>query len=571
MNIDNIERVCGPFPKNFVEPVITDNSYVFENDPNFNALNLYNFFGDGATVNSFSECFYYVNEGWDPLKVTIFDIAINISVIISTVLIIYLFFKSKFFKNFSINNIYLKFKSLISFVSNQFNKASSNKPFLNKLMITLFLIQNIFTFGIVKNKAANLKPFIDEFISLSSNVNFYKSLNFNAGDFIGGNYSVALTSGPISSIGSVIGWNLTNNIVIARIANFYWIHILQILFILLIGKYYKKDIKFLLFSSNLMILLIPWWHGSLYSIGELASLITFVNSMFLFQRARNISILLFSISIIFGKLLNLVPFAGFYIAILLSEKKIKKVFKDFFVFCIPLTIWLLLVNSRYVNGNALIYLQDQFNFIVNHQSSGTEISNDSINLYFFKSTFAGEFLTWNIYDKFRILIVPIIFIVLVLLNKKNITNNIGNLSLPFILAISFSYTWFWFLNSTKWIRYSQHFTILIIFGLFYFLSFKVFQRNIDLVIAISLIALFIENNKYLIWILIILSVLVVYKFKDFANYSRVYLLIFTFLILDYSIKYFQETTVVLNNEIIKECVSELATLGCLDAYQNSGG
>ena len=71
----------------------------------------------------------------------------------------------------------------------------------------------------MRTKAVRLK-FIDEYISLTSNVNFFTSLNFYAGDFIGGNYSVSLTSGPLSSIGAVMGWNITNKLAIARIANF---------------------------------------------------------------------------------------------------------------------------------------------------------------------------------------------------------------------------------------------------------------------------------------------------------------------------------------------------------------
>ena len=73
-----IENICGLFPSNFVPVIISDNSYVFENDPQFDAINLYNFFGQGATVNSFAECFYYVTEGWEPNKLTIIDIVMQI-------------------------------------------------------------------------------------------------------------------------------------------------------------------------------------------------------------------------------------------------------------------------------------------------------------------------------------------------------------------------------------------------------------------------------------------------------------------------------------------------------------
>lgn len=46
--------------------------------------------------------------------------------------------------------------------------------------------------------------FIDEYVSLTSNIKFFKNLDYTAGEFLGGSYSIYLTSGPLSAIGSVI-------------------------------------------------------------------------------------------------------------------------------------------------------------------------------------------------------------------------------------------------------------------------------------------------------------------------------------------------------------------------------
>lgn len=73
------------------------------------------------------------------------------------------------------------------------------------------LFQHFFIFDYVRTKSVSITSFIDEYVVLTSNVNFYKNLDFNAGEFLGGSYSVYLTSGPISAIGSVISWNITNN------------------------------------------------------------------------------------------------------------------------------------------------------------------------------------------------------------------------------------------------------------------------------------------------------------------------------------------------------------------------
>jgi hypothetical protein len=92
------------------------------------------------------------------------------------------------------------------------------------------LIQNIYIYDYVKTRATKLNPFVDEYISITSNVEFFKNFDFNAGSAWGGSYSVYLTSGPISAVGSVFGWNLSNNFDIARVSNFYWIYLLQLIF-----------------------------------------------------------------------------------------------------------------------------------------------------------------------------------------------------------------------------------------------------------------------------------------------------------------------------------------------------
>ena len=74
MSTTKIESICGITPKDFNKQEIIGSSYIFEVDPNFTPINLYNFWGDAATVNSFSECLHYVNGGFQPTITTIYDI-----------------------------------------------------------------------------------------------------------------------------------------------------------------------------------------------------------------------------------------------------------------------------------------------------------------------------------------------------------------------------------------------------------------------------------------------------------------------------------------------------------------
>jgi len=75
-----------------------------------------------------------------------------------------------------------------------------------------FVFQLIILYEYIKTKSLRIPRFIDEYITLTSNVNFYRSFDFDAGLWLGGNYSVAITTGPIAAVGSVIGWNLTNSL-----------------------------------------------------------------------------------------------------------------------------------------------------------------------------------------------------------------------------------------------------------------------------------------------------------------------------------------------------------------------
>tara|TARA_Y100000996_G_scaffold390784_1_gene352281 strand:- start:840 stop:1151 length:312 start_codon:yes stop_codon:yes gene_type:complete len=66
-NIINIERVCGPkLPNQELIEIGNDPNFIFEVDPNFKVLRLYDIDGNIINVNSWIECANYVNGGWSP-------------------------------------------------------------------------------------------------------------------------------------------------------------------------------------------------------------------------------------------------------------------------------------------------------------------------------------------------------------------------------------------------------------------------------------------------------------------------------------------------------------------------
>ena len=114
-------------PEGFIKAQPNDNSYVFNNDPNFPSLNLTNFFNKVVTVNSFEECYYYVELGFGQNVFGIYDL-------IKLIIFVTLFFSILFF----IKKNYLKLKqSLLSF------RKYKNSDLLKNLIFLLFLMLEV--------------------------------------------------------------------------------------------------------------------------------------------------------------------------------------------------------------------------------------------------------------------------------------------------------------------------------------------------------------------------------------------------------------------------------------------
>ena len=550
-----VNEICGSTPENYIKTEPLGSDYIFKNDSSFKEINLYDFFGNGATVNSFAECAHYVEGGWHPFKTTIFDIAIYGLQGMGVLLFAFLIYKLRLFK-------YIK---LIDF-KEAFKKVDNFKQIKTLSISIFFALQSFFIFDYVKRKAIRIPTFIDEYISITSNVEFFKNLNFTAGDFLGGSYSIYLTSGPLSAVGSVIGWNLTDKIIFARIMNYYWIFFLHLVFILFMKYQYKLNINYLILSSSFLILLIPWWQGYLYSLGEVASVLIFTNAVFLFYRLRKLSLFLFSLSIFFGKLLTLLSFLGFYLFNLFIEKKIRRVFLDSFFFLIPLVSWLTLVSFRYEDGSFFNYLFSLFDLILNHQSSGATTLDSSNSSSFVQTLLLSEYSNWNLYEKIRTLIVPIVFLFLIFLEKKEINKFFGNISIPLIGAIIFPYIWFWLLSPTKWIRYSQHFTVIIIISIFYFINYEIFKNKISYILSLACLAIFIDDSKMLIYILTFIGIALILLNKESINYKNLKGIIILIITINFTIPYFQNNNSGDINKEIPSCNPTLLSNDCREDY-----
>lgn len=564
MENTEIISICGPSLTNFVPVSPSDSSYVFENDPTFPALNLYDFFGRGATVNSFQECAYYVQEGWEPFKTTIFDY-LQLFAVISVFFIFYVVNKKlKFTNSIKKMNFYENIQKFS--LKKIFWYASKNRKVRNYFLGTFIIIQHFFIFDYIRTKSVRIDSFIDEYVVLASNVNFFKNFDFNAGDFVGGSYSVLLTSGPISAIGSVISWNITNNFILGRISNFYFLILLHVLFSIAVFKKHKLDFKLILGFNGLILLSIPWWQGALYSLGEIASMIIFTNSVFLFHKLRKLSMFLFSVSIFYGKLLTLLPFLGFYGAYFFKKRKTINIINEAVYFFMPLALWLLLVQIYYESGNLNDYFVDQFYLIINHAGSGVSSLDTGQFSNLKQNIFQTEIMNWNTFDKLRLIVVPLFTIAILSNNKEKVDKVFNNLSIPLIFSILIPYIWFWFFNSNKWIRYSQHFSVVVIIVLLYLTFSGINFNRSNYFIITAMLSLFITNAKFLIAVFLITSLILILSLQKKQLHILIQVLLIVIFTLDISIPYFEKNTFGNLNSFIEECELTLLDERCLEAY-----
>jgi len=97
--IFKIENFCGSYPKNYKRiEVGNDPNFVFENDPNFNAVQLWDAEGNTVFVNSFLECDYYVSGGWDknPLIFAETNLQLSLLFVSFTVLVFWFLINKRF-------------------------------------------------------------------------------------------------------------------------------------------------------------------------------------------------------------------------------------------------------------------------------------------------------------------------------------------------------------------------------------------------------------------------------------------------------------------------------------------
>lgn len=438
----------------------------------------------------------------------------------------------------------------------------------NKDLLLIYFFQMPILFYLFYLTSKTLKPFADEYVSLTSNLGFFTSLDFNAGIDFGGSYGVELTSGPISALGGVLGLGIFKNLITARFINFIWVFLLQSCLVFLIKKYYDINLRLLLILSSLTLMLIPWYFGVLYSIGEIASTYLFFYSIIIFPQNRQLALIFISTSIFFGKFILVILFFVFYLTYIIQNKQFRFVMRDGLAFLIPLFFWILLVYLFYEKGSVIDYVVNFFNFnFINNRSAGIDRGSTTF-LSYLLSFRDSEVMNWNLADILRVLISPIIFNLGLVYFKNKIPSQLKILILPIVLSTTVHYLWFWLMSPTKWIRYSQHFLMVSILFIFLILSLEkneITDKNFYLYFSIY-ISIFLNSIFLLVGFVIISFVINLSKKNSKNSFSIKFLMLF--LLLNLLNGVYETTSKPTYVFSFKDCLENIRSIDCWNEYEN---
>ncbi|MAV60932.1 MAG: hypothetical protein CMQ83_01045 [Gammaproteobacteria bacterium] len=425
----------------------------------------------------------------------------------------------------------------------------------NKLKTIQLLLAHLSLFLVVLQTSTFLPTFVDEIVAIGSTVNFLTSFDFQAEPLLSGSYSTSLTTGPLSSIGGSLGWVLSQDLQVSRVLNFYYVVLIS--FFIFKSIISDKDISlFTLLSISL--LLIPWWFGVLYSIGEIVSMFVFISGILYLNKNEKIAYFMLSSSIIFFKFSTILPM-GIFLFFYILMKIIKREFRilNFLFFLTPMFIWGLMSSIKLGFSDGFKNIFDMFFYHLFHEGSGLNNFNLASVVELVKSS---EVANWSNASLVRILLVPILFNFFLLKNRKLLNEKYIYLIYPLIYSNLFTYAWFWLSSPKKYIRYSQHFIVLVVFFSIYFLLSRLKISKFDKVILVLIISTFF-SSEILILLFFITSLLFIFK-----NIKISSSLLIWFLILNNFNILFENNTKDIQELKFNECNKEILDSDCVLKY-----
>ena len=97
--MEDVVKFCGKFPESYIKVDVENNpNFIFENDPNYQARQLFDEEGNTVFVNSFIECENYVSGGWGYSPITNHEFLLIDLLTYVVVFLIFITYSKNFFK-----------------------------------------------------------------------------------------------------------------------------------------------------------------------------------------------------------------------------------------------------------------------------------------------------------------------------------------------------------------------------------------------------------------------------------------------------------------------------------------
>ena len=123
-----------------------------------------------------------------------------------------------------------------------------------------------------------------------------------------------------------------------------------------------------------------------------------------------------------------------------------------------------------------------------------------------------------------------------------------------------------YLNDTKWIRHSQHYTVIIIISILYLINFDVVKNKIHVFIFASCFIYFFDNQKNLIPYFVLIIMFVIFLNSKFKNIDLLKGVLVIIMFIEFMIPVNNMGIQELKQFELEDCTQKIDSDDCRKAY-----
>ena len=217
----------------------------------------------------------------------------------------------------------------------------------------------------------------------------------------------------------------------------------------------------------------------------------------------------------------------------------------------PFILWGLLASFNLGFKQGFSNLFNIFLYHLFHEGSGIDSFSIKNILYLIQQT---EVSQWSVASYLRIMIAPIVFNLYLIKNYRIISNKFNHLVIPLLISNLGTYFWFWIISPKKYMRYSQHFIVPILFFTIVFLITNIDKNKLDYIILLGILSIFLSSP-----IIMIIFVLIGFNLN---KKNILYFLIVFMTLNNFNLIYENRNTNSINLKF-NECSTDILEKTCL--------